>query len=191
MDNRPAHQKVDPYTANPEAHQAFVLRVLKCFAREQPISDDMVSDANFGLALACLGYDPEHRVDGKPIRFITFAYHCIWNELLRGRKARQKFIPVHEGQRLIEIGASESIDVADTHQDQATEIESDVIEKLRWSIEHLAERDQEIIRLRMEGLTLEEVGRHLNLTRERVRQLQDRAHRQLHSFLYGMGVKNI
>lgn len=190
MDNRPAYQKVDPYIADPEAHQAFVLRLVKCFAGNQPITDEHISDANFGLALACIGYNPEHRVDGKPIRFITFAYRCIWNELLRGKKARQKFIPIPEGQRLVQIDSPNSADVADQHREEP-QIESDIIEKLRWSIEHLAERDREIITLRMQGLTLEEVGEKLELTRERVRQLQDRAHRQLHSFLYDMGVKNI
>lgn len=189
-DDRPAHQKVDPYTADPVAHQALVFRLTYSFAGGQPVSDEMLSDANFGLAKACISYDPNRQFNGKPIRFVTFAYHCIWHELVRGRKSRQSFIPVSEGQKLVQIDSPNSADVADRHCDKE-EIESDIIKKLHSAVQHLADRDREIITLRMAGQTLEQIGDRLNLTRERVRQLQDRAHRQLHAYLYDMGVRNI
>jgi RNA polymerase primary sigma factor len=190
-DNRPAHQKVDPYKADPEAHQALVTSLIKRFAGGQPVSVDMLSDANFGVALACLKYDPERLFNGKPVRFITFMYYCVCHELAKGRKARQNFIPTPEGQSVTQIDSPNSPDVADPHREKATEIESDIIEKLHWAVEHLEDRDREIIRLRLAGETLEQIGDRLNLTRERVRQLQDRAHRQLHRYLWDMGVKSV
>lgn len=190
-DNRPAHEKVDPYKADPEAHQALVKNLLRRFAGEQPVSVDMLSDANYGTALACLKYDPERLFKGKRVRFITFLYHCVIHELTKGRKARQSFIPVREGHSLLQIDSPNSPDIADQSFEKATEIESDIIEKLRWAVDHLEDRDREIIRLRLAGETLEQIGDQMNLTRERVRQLQDRAHRQLHRLLYEMGIKNI
>jgi RNA polymerase sigma factor (sigma-70 family) len=190
-DNRPTHEKVDPYKADAEAHQALVKNMLKRFANGHPVSVDMLSDANYGTALACLKYDSERLFNGKRVRFITFLYHCVIHELVKGRKARQNFIPIRKGHSLLQIDSENSPDVADQRFEKATEIESDIIEKLRWAVDHLEDRDREIIRLRLAGETLEQVGERLNLTRERVRQLQDRAHRQLHRYLYDMGVKNV
>jgi RNA polymerase sigma factor (sigma-70 family) len=190
MDNRPAHEKADPYTADPEAHQAFVLQLVKSFAGGHPVSDEMLSDANFGLALACRNYDPQRMVNGRRVKFITFAYHCIWHEMTRGRAARCRFIPVPAGRKLIPIDSPNSADLADNHC-ESEQIESDIIEKLHWAVEHLPERDREIIKLRLAGETLEQIGDRLDLTKERVRQLQNLAYRKLHSYLYDMGVRGI
>jgi RNA polymerase primary sigma factor len=45
--------------------------------------------------------------------------------------------------------------------------------------EHLTYREREILRLREEGHTLEEIGRIYRVTRERVRQVEQKALRKV------------
>ena len=44
--------------------------------------DEITSVAYMGYVKAINGFDPERLVNGKPVKFVTFAYRCISNEIL-------------------------------------------------------------------------------------------------------------
>jgi len=82
-----------------------------------------------------------------------------------------------------DVTADDAAVVADTACDQAN-----LTSKLDQLISELPARDGEIIRLRFgltghDMMTLEELGRRFNLTRERIRQLQDKSLRHLRQCL--------
>lgn len=52
-------------------------------------------------------------------------------------------------------------------------------ERVAVMLEALGEVERSIVELRLRGLTLEEIGEHVGLTRERVRQVQDGAMRKM------------
>ncbi len=63
-------------------------------------------------------------------------------------------------------------------------MEESLKEEVQRSLESLSEREGEVIRLyfglqREHSLTLEEIGEKFNLTRERVRQIKEKAIRRL------------
>ena len=86
----------------------------------------------------------------------------------------------------MKIGEDEATELGDILPDtsvqspEETAISSDVANEVERAMEPLTDREKEVIRLRY-GLgtdrehTLEEIGRHLSVTRERVRQIESRA----------------
>lgn len=52
----------------------------------------------------------------------------------------------------------------------------------RYIVENVRERDYEVLRCRIDGMTLEEVGNKQEVTRERIRQIEKKVIKQLHSW---------
>ena len=59
------------------------------------------------------------------------------------------------------------------------------------AIDRLPCRDRLILALRLEDRTLEDIGVLLDLSRERVRQLEEAAHAKLREILAGMGIHTL
>ncbi|HEY5616721.1 MAG TPA: sigma-70 family RNA polymerase sigma factor [Vicinamibacterales bacterium] len=90
------------------------------------------------------------------------------------------------------VGEDDSTELGDLLRDTSARtpeesvIQSDVSNELERALAPLSEREKEVLRLRY-GLgtdrehTLEEIGRHLSVTRERVRQIESRALQKLRS----------
>ena len=61
--------------------------------------EEIASVAYMGYVKAINGYDPERKVKGNPVKFITFAYRCITNEILfylrSENKETEKIIPMN------------------------------------------------------------------------------------------------
>lgn len=61
--------------------------------------DEITSVAYMGYVKAINGFDPERLVNGKPVKFVTFAYRCITNEILfylrNENKETEKIIPMN------------------------------------------------------------------------------------------------
>ena len=90
----------------------------------------------------------------------------------------------------MKIGEDESTELGDVLRDttvrspEDTAIESDLANEVERALAPLSDREKEVLRLRY-GLgsdreyTLEEIGRRLSVTRERVRQIESRALQKL------------
>lgn len=59
-----------------EANQRFVVSVAKAYATNNNLMD-LIDEGNIGLMEAIDAYDPNIKIDGKSVRFITFAVHYI------------------------------------------------------------------------------------------------------------------
>lgn len=61
--------------------------------------EEITSVAYMGYIKAINGYDPERQVNGKAVKFVTFAYRCITNEILfylrNENKNTEKVIPLN------------------------------------------------------------------------------------------------
>ena len=61
--------------------------------------EEITSVAYMGYIKAINGYDPDRKVQGKSVKFITFAYRCITNEILfylrSENKETEKTIPMN------------------------------------------------------------------------------------------------
>jgi RNA polymerase sigma factor (sigma-70 family) len=184
-----AHLKADPFTAVPEVHLPWLIKVASKFATGPVRDSEAFSDACLGLMLAADKYDTNRVVDGKPVRFITFAVWCVRNEIIRGRQKRQLTKAIRErGIAVINLGA-ESQSVND--RESLSQLDAQVLEKLKESVGRLKLKDREIIERRLAGETLREIGDSVGLTRERIRQIEQVAQEKLHKILFKMGVKRI
>lgn len=61
--------------------------------------DEITSVAYMGYIKAINGFDPGRLVNGKPVKFVTFAYRCITNEILfylrNENKETEKIVPMN------------------------------------------------------------------------------------------------
>jgi RNA polymerase primary sigma factor len=90
------------------------------------------------------------------------------------------------------IGEDESTELGEVLRDVSVRtpeeavLETDAAKEVERALEPLSDREKEVLRLRY-GLgtdrehTLEEIGKHLSVTRERVRQIESRALEKLRS----------
>jgi RNA polymerase primary sigma factor len=92
----------------------------------------------------------------------------------------------------MKIGEDEGTELGEILRDtsvrspEETALDSDAANEVERALAPLSDREKEVLRLRY-GLgtdrehTLEEIGRHLRVTRERVRQIESRALQKLRS----------
>lgn len=77
------------------------------------------------------------------------------------------------------------------YQGEAVAATNEQARILSAALAKLADRDRLIIMLRMQEFPLETIGELLDLSRERVRQLEERAHETLRAVLSGMGIHTL
>lgn len=129
--------------------------------------DDALAHAYYGLVMAAQRFDPT-----KGFCFSTYAYWCIHNHILRGLKANEKMIgvdvtePEHDYERSRTWTPTPTSD----HTGAAAN-RLDVAEMMR----HIDCAGRLVLRMHAEGYTNQEIGQYLSITRERVRQIKNRA----------------
>lgn len=106
---------------------------------------------------------------------------AIKQTIQRARKyASSLDMPTFDGE-----GDSLGAMVADHHERESVD-EASILEiqaEVRYYVNRLHPRYRQIIELRMEGLTMEKIGERLEISRERVRQLEDRGLKKLHRMM--------
>ena len=138
--------------------------------------DDLVSDGNLSLMRAVEKFDYS-----RGNKFSTYATWAIMKNFARSipdeKTRRQRFVTGHD--ELFETQADtrsdeqEAIATADAARDRINRL-----------LEHLDPRTREVIRMRAgldghEEMTLEQIGQHFGITKERVRQINVRGMRLL------------
>ena len=138
--------------------------------------DDLVSDGNLSLMRAVEKFDY-----GRGFKFSTYATWAIMKNFARSipdeKTHKQRYVTGHE-------------DVFDAKADVRTD-EQEVLAaadaaraRVNRLLEHLDSRTREVIKKRMglDGsaeMTLEQIGQHFGITKERVRQINVRGMKQL------------
>jgi RNA polymerase primary sigma factor len=90
---------------------------------------------------------------------------------------------------------SDTIPAADTPDPEGATVDSDISERLSTAVGELPDREAQIIRLRFglsgsEAYTLEEIGQRFGVSRERIRQLEARALRQMKTICQEQGLSD-
>jgi RNA polymerase primary sigma factor len=89
----------------------------------------------------------------------------------------------------------DTIAAEDTPDPEGATVESDISERLTTAVGELPDREAQIIRLRFglsgsESYTLEEIGQRFGVSRERIRQLEARALRQMKTICQEQGLSD-
>jgi RNA polymerase sigma factor (sigma-70 family) len=141
------------------------------YGRRLPYSlwEDVAQLVDVGFMKAVYSYVPSRGASFRTWFYLKAQYEvCNWvrHETTKGRKA----------------DISTPQDIISTYPDN----EVDYIMPLRVgvAVAALPERERKIVTMRMEGKTLAEIARSMGITRERVRQIEGKAHRTLKKKLY-------
>jgi len=138
--------------------------------------DDLVSDGNISLMRAVEKFDY-----GRGFKFSTYATWAIMKNFARSipdaQTHKQRYVTGHEA-------------VFDAKEDVRTD-EQEVLaaadaarSRVNHLLDHLDSRTREVIRMRIgldgaQEMTLEQIGQHFGITKERVRQINVRGMKQL------------
>ena len=157
------------------------LRFVVCVARQyqdQGLSPDLINEGNVGLIKAAEKFDEK-----RGLKFITYAVWWIRERILNALAAEQR----HFARQLLnELPSPDSLITPVSQTSESLSIE------MNHALSLLGERERLIIE-RTYGLngqpemTLEEIGEGLELSRERVRQIREKAIRKLRA----MGINNL
>ncbi|MFY9255067.1 MAG: sigma-70 family RNA polymerase sigma factor [Fuerstiella sp.] len=159
-----------------QANLRLVVSIARRFVTDVTSLDELISDGNLILMKAVDRFDYS-----RGFRFSTYATHAVQREFYRNYKNGRR-------RRITEIATDPAIlfgsVVASDDQQQRNDME--VVERLKKLMQDtLSPREQNILDLRLGlnaddgGQTLREVGEKLNISKERVRQLQTRAIEQV------------
>jgi RNA polymerase sigma factor (sigma-70 family) len=165
------HRLIEKWSGLP----AHVARRLLCRADVQHLGmDEAVSAGNVGLVRAAAYFDP-----AREVAFQSYAYTVIVRVIIRTAQAWRRgganlSLDVQvtpDGLTLAEeLAAPQGLDLAD-------------VVDARDAVATLPDRDRFIIDRRCHGATLAEVAGSVGVTRERVRQIEQKARRKLREAL--------
>jgi RNA polymerase sigma factor (sigma-70 family) len=156
----------------------LVVSIAKRHAGQADNFFELLSDGNMSLIRAVEKFDYS-----RGNKFSTYATWAIMKNFARSipeeKRRRERYLTGHE--ELFEV----SPDTRSDEQEVVAQAEQKSHQVNRL-LEHLDARERQIIRMRAgldnsEGMTLEEIGQHLGITKERVRQLNVRIIKKLQS----------
>lgn len=181
-----AYQRTDPYSAIPEVHLPWLLKVAGKFSQGPVRDSETFSDACLGLMRAVETYDPS-----KGVKFITYAANCVFMEMKHQRWDRRRRMMRKDGfpkltEHRIGHNAPEPVQPKPDFQ-----IDSSVLEMLPEALRHLDEQERTIIQMRLEGRLLREIGEELGFSKQRAEQVMKRAIANLRGVFRSFGVEEI
>jgi RNA polymerase primary sigma factor len=160
-----------------EANLRLVISIARQRIRPGYSLSERVSDGNFALIKAVDRFD-----FGRGNKFSTYASWAIFNELARydrqQKRGDRRFVQYQGDFAAPETGGGEhECEVAQDHRRSA----------VAWSLDRLDRRERRILASRHgigggPGLTLQQIGRDLGISKERVRQIESRALGKLRKF---------
>lgn len=164
---------MDHDTEDPLKHLGLARIVVNRFLDRGLEADDLMQEAAIALIFAAQGYDP-----GRKRKFSTFAGKCILNRLIKETRKSGDWMTQRRA-------------FSDDSQ-LARSTEETVRPSLSPYLDCLPENEARVLRLRFgldrEPLTLQEVGNHIGVTKERVRQIEGRAIKRIRQ-VHGIEVR--
>lgn len=169
-----------------EGNLRFVVSIAKRYQNRGVPLSDLVNEGNLGLIRAARRFD-----ERRGVRFISYAVFWVRQAILQAlAEGAEVQAPEDERVRCVSLDSpiweSRETNLGDVVADETADgpealIEAhDLRDALDSSLTRLPEREERILRLYFglddgEPRTLDEIGRRLRISRERARQLKDRA----------------
>lgn len=143
-----------------EANLRFVVAIARQYQNKGLPIDDLISEGNIGLMKAARKYDGE-----RGVRFVNYAVVFV-------RQQIEKALKLESAEQRVE-------NMKDVRDDNS----SDVADGVEYSLDSLNERELKVVTayfgIGQERLTMAEIAEEMNLRRERVRQIRDKAIRRM------------
>ncbi|TVL97889.1 MAG: hypothetical protein CV087_21890 [Candidatus Brocadia sp. WS118] len=157
-----------------ESNLRFVIKVVfQYWSPGLPLMD-MISEGCFGLVKAAKTFDPD-----KGFRFLTYAGYAIAQGVIKVIQDHKQYEHDSLDEPIYDDGSEISHGDVLASKDQQGD-ETAFYNQIRGLLGHLNDRERMIITLRFwHGLTLEEIGSRVNVTKETVRKIEARALRKL------------
>jgi RNA polymerase sigma factor (sigma-70 family) len=171
-----------------EDHIGWVIKLAAPWAhmKNEPVEDsEFYADGLLGLVKAKQNFDPNNGA-----QFLTYATYVIKSSMARGaalRRGRGRM--EKEGRcRIRQPIESEFDNVQQKCESHTTEVlesirQKEVMHKVSQAIAALPERLATVIRMRMQGVGLKEIGQHMGLSKQRIEQMEKQAHGMLRGML--------
>jgi RNA polymerase primary sigma factor len=159
----------------------WVMQIAHRLARPQDDLDDLIS---VGLVALLISVD---QFDARLARLSTFVHKpVVWRILAYQRKTSTLCRPTNCAQQWAQQWHAAANVAAELREHEhpaigptdTTEVEEE-IDRLRAAINRLPKRLRLVVRSRLAGQTLEHIGDRLQISKERVRQLERKAHEWL------------
>lgn len=178
------------------ANLRYVVTIAHQYANADFTADDLISEGNIGLLKAAQKYKVQEagKKDQSHKRFVTFAAPYIRERIERfmeqgTRMTGQEHGKLYSTDESLPIGSKNNftllnvIENKDAVQADVTMEQASLSEEMLNAIDILDERERAVI-IRLYGIgttqmTMADAGRSLDLKRERVRQIRDKALRKL------------
>ncbi len=154
----------------------LVVSIAKRHAGQTDNVFELISDGNISLIRAVEKFDY-----ARGNKFSTYASWAIMKNFARSipeeKNRRERYVTGHEQ-------VFESAPDSRTNEQECLQSAEQASYRVNRLLEYLDPRERQIIRMRAgldndEGMTLEKIGEHLGITKERVRQLNVRAMKKL------------
>ena len=143
-----------------EANLRFVVAIARQYQNKGLPIDDLISEGNIGLMKAARKYDGE-----RGVRFVNYAVVFVRQQIEKALKLESA-----------ELRVENMKDVRDDNS-------PDVADGVEYSLDSLNERELKVVTayfgIGQERLTMAEIAEDMNLRRERVRQIRNKAIRRM------------
>ena len=152
------------------ANLRFVVSVAKQYQNQGLSMPDLINEGNIGLIKAAEKFDEK-----RGYKFISYAVWWIRERILHAIAEEQRHV-ARQSHKLVTSPDSLMASMGEVDESFSTEINN--------SLGILSEREKQIVECTFgingqPEMTLEEIGESLDLTRERVRQIREKAIRKL------------
>lgn len=171
------------------ANLKFVMNIAKSYYGQGLSYADLISEGNMGLIKAI----DENFDESKDCKIITYSVWWIKQMIKEAIKKRNGIehddLPIDTEPRSLMDDEDTQIVIGDEFSDKSSEAEinkKDIKESIAVMMSSLTQREKDIIAKYYgldgkDGRTLEEIGQELSLTKERIRQIKDKAEKKMRS----------